>query len=86
MFVYFVYLFSRASLDNSGTYRASAQNHKGEISSYATLIVRRYDGSKTGYYDVKSGYNLTKPTDFPDVEQLDIPGTMETYQNINWVS
>lgn len=63
----------QASLEDSGTYRISAQNHKGEISSYATLVVRRYDGVKTGYYDAKSGYNLKRPTDFPDVQKLDIP-------------
>uniref|UniRef100_H2YJI6 Uncharacterized protein n=1 Tax=Ciona savignyi TaxID=51511 RepID=H2YJI6_CIOSA len=63
----------RCKLEDSGTYRISAQNYKGEISSYATLVVRRYDGSKSGYYDIKSGYNLKKPSDYPDVEGLDVP-------------
>ena len=64
----------RACLDDSGTYRVSAQNHKGEISSYATLVVRRYDKSRSGCYEITSGYNLKKPTDYPDVEKLDVPG------------
>ncbi|XP_076813734.1 uncharacterized protein LOC143460109 isoform X2 [Clavelina lepadiformis] len=64
----------KACLEDSGTYRVSAQNHKGEISSYATLLVRRYDDGKVGYYDIKSGYNMKKPTDYPDVENLNVAG------------
>ncbi|XP_039260669.2 myomesin-1-like isoform X1 [Styela clava] len=64
----------RASIEDSGTYRVSMQNRKGEISSYATLVVRRYDGGRIGVVDFKSGYNLKKPTDYPDVEGLNIPG------------
>uniref|UniRef100_H2XQU2 Uncharacterized protein n=1 Tax=Ciona intestinalis TaxID=7719 RepID=H2XQU2_CIOIN len=43
------------------------------MSSYATLLVRRYDDSKSGYYDIKSGFNLRKPTDYPDVQGMNIP-------------
>nr|CAB3264166.1 myomesin 1 [Phallusia mammillata] len=71
--VYTLEIF-KASLEDSGTYRISAQNHKGEISSYATLMVRRYDDGKVGYYDIKSGYNMKKPSDYPDVEKLNVPG------------
>nr|XP_002121915.1 titin isoform X2 [Ciona intestinalis] len=64
----------QCKLEDSGTYRISAQNYKGEMSSYATLLVRRYDDSKSGYYDIKSGFNLRKPTDYPDVQGMNIPG------------
>ena len=65
---------TRCQVKDAGTYRVSVQNYKGEISSYATLVVKRYESGKYGYYDIKSGYNLKKPTDYPEVQELNIPG------------
>lgn len=65
---------TRCQVKDAGTYRVSVQNYKGEISSYASLVVKRYESGKYGYYDIKSGYNLKKPTDYPDVQELNVPG------------
>ena len=65
---------SRCQIADAGTYRVSVQNFKGELSSYATLVVKRYDSGRYGYYDIKSGYNIKKPTDYPDVQELNVPG------------
>ena len=64
----------RVTVKDGGVYRALAQNYKGACDSYGYLNVRRYDESRFGYYDIKSGYNLRKPMDYPDVQHLNVPG------------
>jgi len=44
----------RTSLEDSGTYRISAQNCKGEVSSFATLVVKRYIPGRKSLYPSKS--------------------------------
>merc|ERR1712183_68691 len=40
----------RAGLEDAGTYRMSAQNCKGEVSSFATLVVKRYQPGRQGWH------------------------------------
>merc|ERR1712183_348591 len=41
----------RAGLEDAGTYRVSAQNCKGEVSSFATLVVKRYQPGRVGFHN-----------------------------------
>ena len=38
------------------------------------MVVKRYDAGRYGYYDIKAGYNLKKPSDYPEVQELAVPG------------
>jgi hypothetical protein len=65
---------NRVTIKDGGIIRAALQNHKGAIDSIGFLNVRRHDDSRYGYYDIKSGYNIKKPSDYPDVQHLNVPG------------
>ena len=67
----------RARLDDSGTYRISAQNCKGEISSFATLVVRRYQPGRMGYHEIKTG--LDTHLTYPDMDGLEVKGQFEIF-------
>lgn len=65
---------SRITIKDGGIIKAQLQNHKGAIDSIGFLNVRRHTDAKYGYFDIKSGYNLTIPSAYPDVENLNVPG------------